>query len=265
MFSALEVVFSAFMAENSFIKPRIRSVRIGKGRQVVCILLCAALLAACSTPVPSWRIKAAPLVEELGRQEAPVLFPQEYRNLLETFEHGEALYHVREDDRGADVYYRLAFQKAGLLQSEVQQAMKLREAEKQQRVAELAAKAEEEQLMRAAAEAEVRMRDQQLARSAEAARLEQKKTKEPPPALPTTYTVRRGETLPQISARTEIYNDSTLWPIIYRANRDQIRDPKRLWPGQVFVIPRNFSRDEAIEARRYSNKINNIPARLQSR
>ena len=84
----------------------------------------------------------------------------------------------------------------------------------------------------------------------------QKKPKESPPPLPTSYTVRRGETLPQISARTEIYNDSTLWPIIYRANRDQIRDPKRLWPGQVFVIPRNFTRAEADEARRYSNKKN---------
>ncbi|HXE97879.1 MAG TPA: LysM peptidoglycan-binding domain-containing protein [Dongiaceae bacterium] len=213
-----------------------------------------AVLAACSTPIPSWRNKTAPLVEELGRREAPSLFPQEYRNLLETFEHGEALYHVREDDKGADVYYRLAFQKAEILQSELKREKKRLAAEKQLRVAELAAKAEEEQLMRAVAEAEIRMRSQQLAKSAEAARFTQKKTRELPSSQATSYTVRRGETLPQISGRTEIYNDSTLWPIIYRANRDQIRDPKRLWPGQVFVIPRNFSRDEADEARRYSNK-----------
>lgn len=196
------------------------------------------------------------MVDELGRREAPSLFPQEYRNLLETFEHGEALFHVREDDKAADVYYQLAYQKAEMLQLEVQKARKRLAAEKQQRVAELAAKAEEEQLMRAAAEAELRLRTQQAAKAAEQSRTAQKKSKESAPSLPTTYTVRRGETLPQISARTEIYNDSTLWPIIYRANRDQIRDPKRLWPGQVFVIPRNFSRDEAVEARRYSNKNN---------
>jgi hypothetical protein len=231
-------------------------------RQVACILILGALLAACSAPVPTWRSKTAPLVEELGRLDAPVLFPQEYRNLLETFEHGEALYHVREDDKGADEYYLLAFQKAEMLKTEVQKAKKRIAAEKQQRLAELAAKAEEEQLMRDAAEAEIRLRAQELAmaRSAEAAKSVQKKNKEPLPTppllLPASYTVRRGETLPQISARTEIYNDSTLWPIIYRANRDQIRDPKRLWPGQVFVIPRNFSRDEAVEARRYSNKNN---------
>ena len=127
-----------------------------------------AVLAACSTPVPSWRSKTAPLVEELGRQEAPALFPQEYRSLLDTFEHGEALYHVREDDKGADAYYRLAFQKAEMLQSEVQREKKRLAAEKQLRVAELAAKAEEERLLRATAEAEIRLRAQQLARSAEA-------------------------------------------------------------------------------------------------
>lgn len=227
-----------------------------KGRQAACILVISAVLAACSAAVPSWRNKTAPLIEELGRRDAPVLFPQEYRSMLETFEHGEALYHVREDDKGADRYYQLAFQKAEMLQEEVQQVRKRIAAEKRQRIAELAAKAQEEQLMRDAAEAEIRLRAQQLARSAEIAASVQKKPKESPPPLPTSYTVRRGETLPQISARTEIYNDSTLWPIIYRANRDQIRDPKRLWPGQVFVIPRNFTRAEADEARRYSNKKN---------
>ena len=225
-------------------------------RQAVYIVLLCTVLAACSSAVSTWRSKAGPLVDELGRQGAPALFPQEYRSLLETFEHGEALFHVREDDKAADVYYQLALQKAALLQSEIHKEKKRLAAEKQQRVAELAVKAEEEQLMRAAAEAELRLRAQQAAKAAELAHLAQKKNKESTSSLPTSYTVRRGETLPQISARTEIYNDSTLWPIIYRANRDQIRDPKRLWPGQVFVIPRNFSRDEAVEARRYSNKNN---------
>jgi LysM repeat protein len=260
MFSKLEVFFCAFLAEINFVNALILFIRAGKGRQALCILLLSALLAACSTPVPTWRNKTAPLVEELGRREAPAMFPREYRSMLETFEHGEALYHVREDDKGADRYYKLAFQKAEALQSEVRQAKRRLAAEKLRIQADLAAKAREEQLMRDAAEAEIRLRAQQLAKAAEAAEASQKKTKAPPPPptppLPTTYTVRRGETLPQISARTEIYNDSTLWPIIYRANRDQIRDPKRLWPGQVFVIPRNFTRAEAEEARRYSNKKN---------
>ena len=225
-------------------------------RQAVCIVLLGAVLAACATAVPSWRSKVAPLVEDLGLREAARLFPQEYRSLLETFEHGEALYHVREDDTAADEYYQLAFQKAEMLQAEVQLTVKRLEVEKQRRAAERAAKAEEERLLQAATEAEIRLKAQQPGRSTEAEHSVQKKTKELTQPLPTSYTVRRGETLPQISARTEIYYDATLWPLIYRANRDQIRDPKRLWPGQVFVIPRNFSRDEAVEARRYSSKKN---------
>ena len=54
--------------------------------------------------------------------------------------------------------------------------------------------------------------------------------------------------MPQIAARPEIYNEAGLWPLIYRANRDQVRDPYQLWPGQVLKIPRSYSREEAVEA-----------------
>lgn len=229
---------------------------LGIYRQAVYILLFSAALAGCSTPAPTWRSKAVPLIEGLARREAPLLFPQEYRSMLETFELGEKLYHVRKDDPGADAYYQRAFQKAEMLQSELQSAKKRLAVERQLRIDELAAKAKKEQLMRSATEAEIRLRAQQPKESPETMQSVQKKSKESQPSPPSSYTVRRGETLPQISARTEIYNDSTLWPLIYRANRDQIRDPKRLWPGQVFVIPRNFTRDEAVEARKYSNKKN---------
>ncbi len=33
------------------------------------------------------------------------------------------------------------------------------------------------------------------------------------------------------------YNNSRLWPLIYMANRDQIKDPDLIFPGQKFVIP----------------------------
>lgn len=237
-------------------------------RLAACILLVSMLLAACSSQVPTWRSKVAPLVEELGRQAAPRLFPQEYRNLLETFEHGEAVLHVKADDKVADAYYQLAYQKAELLLTELRR-LKQRQAEDErlrrearaaeERLRREARAAEEERLIREAAEAEFRLREQKRVLAADAARKEaaaQKKVvpRELPLQLPAAYTVRRGETLPQISGRSEIYNDSSLWPLIYRANRDQIRDPKRLWPGQVLSIPRHFSLDDALEARRYSSK-----------
>ena len=72
--------------------------------------------------------------------------------------------------------------------------------------------------------------------------------------LPATHTVRRGETLLEISARADIYGEPQLWPLIYRANRDQIKDPKSLSAGQVLRIPRNVPRDELSEARRYAHE-----------
>jgi len=228
-------------------------------RLAACILLfCTLTLAGCSAPAPTWRSKVTPLVDELGRQNAIKLFPQEYRNLLEIFEHGEAVFHVREDDQEADKYYHLAFQKAELLRSELR-LMKQRLAEEErQRSVEIARKAEEERLMREAGKAELRLIEQQRIQSAEskggATVYPSRPVIKDPVQLPGSYTVRRGETLPQIAGRSEIYNDSSLWPIIYRANRDQISDPKRLWPGQALVIPRRFSHDEAVGARRYSGK-----------
>lgn len=216
-------------------------------------------LAGCSASAPTWRNRVIPLVDDLGRLDANKLFPQEYRNLLETFEHGEAVFHVREDDVEADAYYQLAFQKAELLFSELSQLKQRLLEEERQRAAEIALKAEEERLMREAAEAELRLLEQQKLLAAESERQEKllsakRVVKESKPQLLVSHTVRRGETLPQIAGRAEIYNDVSLWPLIYRANRDQISDPKRLWPGQILVIPRHFSRDDAMDAKRYSDK-----------
>ena len=223
---------------------------------IVLVLIC--LLAACSTPAPTWRAKSAAQVDELVRQDALTLFPQEYLNLLETFEHGEAVLHVKGDEKEADVFYLLALQKGSLLKSELVQHKQRKAQEERERIAAESARVEEERLMREAAEAEARLRQQELRDATRAAQpavvVKTETPKEPIQQQILSYTVRRAETLPQIAARTEIYNDSSLWPLIYRANRDQIRDPKQLWPGQVLKIPRHFSHDEAQEAKRYSGK-----------
>lgn len=67
---------------------------------------------------------------------------------------------------------------------------------------------------------------------------------------PTIYVVKKNETLPSIAARHEIYNESFMWPLIYKANRDQIKDPKTIYAGQDLKIPRDISMDEIIAARR---------------
>lgn len=49
------------------------------------------------------------------------------------------------------------------------------------------------------------------------------------------HEVLPGESLWSIAART--VGDATLWPALYRANRDQIVDPSVLYPGQKLTIP----------------------------
>ena len=222
------------------------------------MLLICCLLVACSTPTPTWRSKVATLVDELARQGAPATFPQAYNNLVETFEHGEAVLHVQHNDQEADTYYLMAYQKGELLRADLKRHNERIVEQERQRVAEELARVEAERLMREAAEAEKRLQEQErlAAEQASKAVTEKQATNSKESQLPLTpaYTVRRGETLPQIAARSEIYNDPSLWPIIYRANRDQIRNPKQLWPGQVLKIPRHFSKEEAIDAKRYSGR-----------
>jgi nucleoid-associated protein YgaU len=49
------------------------------------------------------------------------------------------------------------------------------------------------------------------------------------------HVVRRGESLAAI-AKQEL-GDVALWPALYRANRDRIKDPERIYPGQELTIP----------------------------
>lgn len=57
-------------------------------------------------------------------------------------------------------------------------------------------------------------------------------------ALPTTHTVVKGECLWWIAEYQQIYNDPFMWPLIYKANRGQIKNPDLIHPGQTFDIPR---------------------------
>jgi predicted nucleic acid-binding Zn-ribbon protein len=55
-----------------------------------------------------------------------------------------------------------------------------------------------------------------------------------------SYTVVRGDYLAKIAGYSFIYNDSSKWGIIYRANRDQIKDPNLIYVDQVLKIPRGL-------------------------
>lgn len=64
-----------------------------------------------------------------------------------------------------------------------------------------------------------------------------------------SYTVTEGENLFAIANRRKVYGDALLWPLIYKANRDQIKDPQQIYPGQRLTIPREVSEEEMENAR----------------
>lgn len=71
-----------------------------------------------------------------------------------------------------------------------------------------------------------------------------------------SYTVSEGELLWTIAKRTDIYSDPFLWPLLYQANRDQIKDPRKIYAGQTLSIPRNVSDEEREKARSMAKKSN---------
>lgn len=52
-----------------------------------------------------------------------------------------------------------------------------------------------------------------------------------------TYTVASGDSLSKIAKRE--YGDANKWRRIYDANKDKIKNPDLIYPGQVLDIPRD--------------------------
>lgn len=216
------------------------------------------VLGACAAQPLRYHNEALSVLERIKREGAAGLYPAEMKSTLEAYDRGRALL-LQEEFRDADRYFLLTVQKGTLLEREVGAELARREAE-QRRIDELKkaelerrAKEEEQRLAHARAEAEAKAEAEALARR-EAAEAERRKAKTQQRVLAASYTVRRGESLPLIASQPEVYGDRNLWPLLYRANRDQISDPRHIWPGQVLRIPRNLGRDDIYEARRYSQE-----------
>ncbi|MGY0505644.1 LysM peptidoglycan-binding domain-containing protein [Luteimonas sp. e5] len=50
-----------------------------------------------------------------------------------------------------------------------------------------------------------------------------------------SYTVQSGDSLSKIAQ--QVYGDGNQWQRIFEANRDQIDDPDRIFPGQTLKLP----------------------------
>jgi len=64
---------------------------------------------------------------------------------------------------------------------------------------------------------------------------------EPPkieiPERPTKYVVKKGDSLWKIAGK--VYHNPLKWPRIYRANKEKIKNPNRIFANQVLVIPQD--------------------------
>ncbi|NWF88982.1 MAG: LysM peptidoglycan-binding domain-containing protein [Ignavibacteriaceae bacterium] len=61
----------------------------------------------------------------------------------------------------------------------------------------------------------------------------------------TMYTVVRGDHLWGIAKKSEHYGNGFAWPMIYKANRDKIKNPDLIYPQQVFSIPKLTEEEKA--------------------
>ncbi|MDT8444103.1 MAG: LysM peptidoglycan-binding domain-containing protein [Desulfuromonadales bacterium] len=86
------------------------------------------------------------------------------------------------------------------------------------------------------------------------------KTEPKPKVTPaTTYIVGEGETLWTISAQPQVYNEGLLWPLLYQANRDQIKDPRQIFPGQSLSIRRDMTEKDLEDARQKARESDIFP------
>lgn len=217
-------------------------------------LLLLVSLAGCATRPSLYRDDAIASLDRVTGEGGEYLLPAQYRSLLEVVVRGEHLLEQKKTEE-ADRLFELAILKGGLLEKEA-----AGERERLKEAARLAEEQKRAELERAAREAAERLAQEQAqaAEQAQKEAAEQERRKPKPPQKEvqqvSSYTVKRGETLPLIASQPQVYGDRSLWPLIYRANRDQIGDPRHVWPGQVLRIPRNLGRDDIAEARRYSQR-----------
>ncbi|KRB31945.1 MULTISPECIES: LysM peptidoglycan-binding domain-containing protein [Mesorhizobium] len=73
--------------------------------------------------------------------------------------------------------------------------------------------------------------------------------------------IRRHDTLWRISRR--VYGHGVRYSTIYLANQDQIRNPDRIWPGQVFKVPGKSKEGEAADLKAMGEQATTAPPKTQ--
>lgn len=74
------------------------------------------------------------------------------------------------------------------------------------------------------------------------------------PVVSDHYTVAAKDTLWGIAGKSDIYSDNFQWPLIFKANRDEIKDPDLIYVKQDFKIEKGLSSEEVSHARTLASK-----------
>lgn len=64
------------------------------------------------------------------------------------------------------------------------------------------------------------------------------------------YLVQKDDCLWEIAGKNRVYGDPFQWPLLFKANRDEIQDPDLIYPRQSLLVQKGYSQEEQNEARK---------------
>jgi hypothetical protein len=67
------------------------------------------------------------------------------------------------------------------------------------------------------------------------------------------YVVKRHDNLWEIAGRPGIYSDSFEWPLLFKANRDEIKDPDLIYPRQDLKVRTGISMEDINQAKQLAS------------
>lgn len=232
----------------------------------VLVFLVALFLFSCAK-FPEEEIKKAKLeIENLYYQELPNYLPEDWDQIRNIWIKLEEVEQERDRDKALRWTYYANYKVSYILEKleakkrELEEKrlyeLKLLKEEEEKKEKETKEEEKREDISKPPiAEKEIKEKGKRKTKSQEEIRFKIEKI------YPSFYTVKEGEALDDISAYPFIYNDSQYWPLLYKYNRNQIRDPKKLHAGQILKVPRNISLDEIYKARQEAGVKNfkNLP------
>lgn len=203
------------------------------------------LLAACAAPPLEEQQAAHYLVGQAYRLQAEQLAPEAYRNARAALEAGDTAMRVKDYDQARSTYVGARYHASAAAYRARQEAKRLDAMLRDQPPGGQSAVPQAMKQWNRLVHPE----PQPVAADASQTPQPRVATRAVASKLVSQVTVRPGESLFTIAAAGEVYDDPLLWPLLYQANRDQIKDPRQIFPGQELSVPRDVTDAELERAR----------------